>query len=60
MYVAYPDFHRMSAQDRHEVWRGIASTAPWLKDNRYGVRAMIESGGIADPATLWVTTPNAD
>lgn len=38
---------------RNEAWRRVATCAPLLRDNLPGVRAIVESGDVTDPAALW-------
>ncbi|MDB5937219.1 MAG: ndk [Massilia sp.] len=51
-----PEFLHANVSVRQEAWRRLATAVPLLKDNRDGVRAVIESGGIGDPAHLWSTS----
>lgn len=54
-YHAWPfsEFPHATVAVREDAWRRLASAVPLLKDNRDGVRALVESGGIANPMHLW-------
>lgn len=52
-----PDFPSSCRDARQEAWLRVAAAAPMLQDNREGVHAIIESGGITDPESLWHTGP---
>ncbi|WP_454056444.1 hypothetical protein [Cupriavidus sp. Marseille-Q8015] len=52
-----PEFAHAGCEARDEAWRRVAACAPLLQDNREGVRAIVESGDVTDPATLWRTMP---
>lgn len=49
-----PDFATAEPQARERAWLRLAACVPMLQDNRDGVRAIVESGGISDPASLWL------